>query len=340
MKQTDRKSVWHLVAFVAFLWFLPRAEAASAQTQIAIVHRVVSPDVMPLWIAHEQGIFKKHGIEARILLPERGVGHFLSGEQFSYHGIPATTLQVLQGKDEKILAAFGDGRLGGLLVAKPEIKRPEQLRGKQFGVFGIGTGFWIQAMLALQHLGLEPKRDAITFKALGNQLNMVRALEAGEVDAIVTDPAQAGQLRTKGYVVLLDMYLSNMYGPQNALTATGAYVQEHPDVVNQVLTAVIEGMAFSLAPSNKGIVLSTLMKHMQITDPAAAESGYRYFLQPGIRKPPYPSLERMRDMQRVMALHEPKVLNLRLEAMIEDRFVRKLDESGVIDRLYRAYGVK
>jgi hypothetical protein len=41
-----------------------------------------------------------------------------------------------------------------------------------------------------------------------------------------------------------------------------------------------------------------------------------------------------------MALHEPKVLDLRVEDLIEDRFVRKLDETGVIDRLYSTDGVK
>jgi len=341
MKQTKRNSAWHFAVFVAFPWFLPSAQVASAETQIAIAHKVVSPDVLPVWIAHEQGIFKKHKVEARIFLQVgSGVDHLFSGEtQFSYHGIPATTLHVVQRKDLKILAAFHDGRLSSLLVTRPEIKKPEQLRGKRFGVFGIGTGFWIQAMLALEQLGLEPKRDAISFKAVGNQLKMVQALEAGEIDAVMLDPAQAGQLRTKGYVVLLDMYPANVSASQNALTVTGAYVQEHPEVVEQVLTALLEGMAFSLAPSNKRIVLSTLMKHMQITDPAAAESGYESFLR-NVNRKPYPSLERMRDMQRVMALHEPKVLNLRLEAMIEDRFVRKLDESGVIDRLYSTYGVR
>ena len=48
----------------------------------------------------------------------------------------------------------------------------------------------------------------------------------------------------------------------------------------------------------------------------------------------------MKDMQRIMALHDPKVLNVKVEDMIEDRFVRRLDRSGVIDRFNSAYGVK
>jgi len=41
-----------------------------------------------------------------------------------------------------------------------------------------------------------------------------------------------------------------------------------------------------------------------------------------------------------MKLHNPKVAKVRVEELIEDRLIRKLDESGFIDRLYSAYGVK
>ena len=74
-------------------------------------------------------------------------------------------------------------------------------------------------------------------------------------------------------------------------------------------------------------------------DPAAAEEGYQAFLLAAVRKP-YPSIERLRRMQAIMALHDPKVLDVRTGDLIEDRFVRKLDESGGIDRLYSTYGVR
>jgi hypothetical protein len=59
-----------------------------------------------------------------------------------------------------------------------------------------------------------------------------------------------------------------------------------------------------------------------------------------VNRKPYGSVAAMQNVQRVMALNDPKVLNVKVEDLVEDRFVRKLDESGVIDRLYSAYGVK
>jgi hypothetical protein len=45
-------------------------------------------------------------------------------------------------------------------------------------------------------------------------------------------------------------------------------------------------------------------------------------------------------MQGIIAIHDARVLKLKIEELIEDRFVRKLDENGTIDHLYAAYGVK
>ena len=79
------------------------------------------------------------------------------------------------------------------------------------------------------------------------------------------------------------------------------------------------------------------MKRFQITDAGVAEEGYQDYLTSVDRKP-YPSLEAMRNIQRLMALLNPKVAGVRLEDLIEPRFIRKLDESGFIEKMSAAYG--
>jgi ABC-type nitrate/sulfonate/bicarbonate transport system substrate-binding protein len=59
-----------------------------------------------------------------------------------------------------------------------------------------------------------------------------------------------------------------------------------------------------------------------------------------LNRRPYPAIERLKSVQKVMAIHEPKVLDVRVEELIADHFVRKLDESGAIDRLYSTYELK
>ena len=186
--------------------------------------------------------------------------------------------------------------------------------------------------------GMEP--EALIFAIAEAALRiLIEEVTAGEVDAVILDPARSRQLQGNGFAMLLDMSSANISAAQNALVVAGAYLREHPDVVEKVVAGLVEGIAFSLSPANKDVVLQTLMAHMQLTDPAAAASAYKTFASRVLRKP-YASVEAMQNMQRVMALHDPKVLNLKLADLIEERFVRRLDESGVIDRLYSTYGVQ
>ena len=53
-----------------------------------------------------------------------------------------------------------------------------------------------------------------------------------------------------------------------------------------------------------------------------------------------PSLEGLRNVQRLMAQRNPAVANLKTESLVEGRIMRELDESGFIDQLYATYGVK
>lgn len=326
---------WHLAAFVALLWLLPSAQVASAQTNVSISHIVIGPNQVPLWIAHEQELFAKHGADVH-LLHETTTGDF----QFRVFGSPAMIAAATAGRDLKVLVSLDSGRVTSHLMAKPDVKTPDDLRGKRFGVTRIGTGFWIFSILALEHLGLDPKQDRINFVEVGGDVpRLVQTLEAGEIDAAMLDPGQGTQLKAKGFSLLLDMSAVNSSAVQQALVVDGAYLRQNPELVEKVVAGLVEGIAFSLSPANKDTVLKTLTAHLNITVPAAVESGYRAFLARVNRKP-YGSVAALRNVQRVMALNDPKVLNVNVEELIEDRFVRKLDESGVIDRLYSIYGVK
>ncbi|TMA87114.1 MAG: hypothetical protein E6J74_30675 [Deltaproteobacteria bacterium] len=72
---------------------------------------------------------------------------------------------------------------------------------------------------------------------------------------------------------------------------------------------------------------------MKLSDPVILEDGYQDLLI-GLEKKPYAAAEGLRNIQRIMATLNPKVIRSKIEDIIENRFVRKLDESGFIDGLY------
>ena len=246
MQQLKINPLGRLAVFVALLWLLPGAQVASAQTKVSIVNLIVSSSHLPLWIAHEQGLFAKHGIDAQILIVEvEGASRRIGGDiPFGVIGIPAAISVAAEGRDLKVLVTLDAARVTSHLVARGDIKTPDALRGKRFGVNRIGTGAWIHSILALGHLGLDPKRDGISFIEIGSVPQLVQALEAGAIDAVVIDPGQSAQLRGKGFSLLLDMYPANILGVQNALVVDGAYSRQHPDVVEKVVAGLVEGIGF------------------------------------------------------------------------------------------------
>lgn len=170
-----------------------------------------------------------------------------------------------------------------------------------------------------------------------DSVRIAQALEAGVIDAVVLDRALTARLKRKGFSVVAEFYRANTPLSRNGLVVTRAYLQEKWQVLEKMLGALVEGIAFSLAPGNKAVVVKTMMKHLRIDDPGLAEQGYQDVLL-SVSQKPYPSIEGVRNMQRLMALYNPKMASVRAEDLVDSSFVSKLDESGLMDRLLRAYG--
>lgn len=56
-----------------------------------------------------------------------------------------------------------------------------------------------------------------------------------------------------------------------------------------------------------------------------------------MERKPYPVVERLRNIQRLMKIRNPALDKVKVEDMIDDRIMRRLDESGFIDQLAKTY---
>ncbi len=179
-----------------------------------------------------------------------------------------------------------------------------------------------------------PPAISISINGLGNQTILAQAVEAGNIDATLLDPFLSRGPKSKGLPVLVDLYRAKIPFMSGTVAVNGNYLREHPEVVEAVLKALIEAQAFVAAPANRSAVLQTMSRHMKLTNPRCWRKAIR-ILQVGVEKKPYAQVDGLRNIQRMMATLNPKVKKLRVEELIDNRFIRKLDESGYIDALYR-----
>jgi ABC-type nitrate/sulfonate/bicarbonate transport system substrate-binding protein len=288
-----------------------------------------------LEIARQQALFEKFGIDLRPV-PARGatVPRLSEEVPLGLIGGPAALLQAADGADLRLIATLSTTNLSGHLVARPGIKTAQDLRGKRLGVRVLGAGIWISTVLALEQLGLDPKRDDITLVPVGSPAQILRALEAGEIDGALTAAAQSREFESRGFSVLLRDHPADITSYDGVLVARPEFVATNADMVEKVTTVLIEALAFALAEQNRPEVMRAFKSALNITEATTAAQNLRQ-----LRRKPYPRLDSLKRMQRIMGTHDRRVLDVALERLIDDRFVRALDETGAIGRIYGRYGI-
>src|SRR5581483_8290791 len=164
------------------------------------------------------------------------------------------------------------------------------------------------------------------------------SLESGAIDATVLDGLFSRKAKARGLAVLADFSQANLPMMNHLVALRRSYLKSQPEVVENLLRALIEGLAFTWSPARKPAVLKSVMRRLRIADTELAEEGYQDLLGSGaLEKKPYPSLEAMRNVQRLLANANPKIAAVKLEELVDRSIVRRRDESGFIDRLYRVY---
>ena len=281
--------------------------AASAPTRVTIAYPSPSPRVAPLWVAQDLDFFGKYGLRAQIILIRNNqmlTSGFAAGDiHVAYTGGTTVLGAAAAGVDLKMLAGFvSRGR--GFLTVKPDIRKPADLAGKRFGVQSIGGTLWMYTMLTLEQLGLDVARDRIQLIVVGDQTIMMRSLEAGVVDATVfTTSTFSLDLKKKGFNVLAEITPAMS---STGLVTSKSFLEKNPGTIENLMKAIIEAEYYILAPSGKAQTIKTIMTRLKLSDPALAEEGYMDIVKDFDRKP-YPSLEGLKNMQRLLAMQNPKL---------------------------------
>ncbi len=315
---------------------------AADLSKVVIAHASMNARTTFLWIAHEQGFFAKNGIQAQMILMSRGpilIAALGAGDvDIGFAGGTAALGAAAAGVDVKIVATF-ISRFMNNLVVRPGISSANDLCGKRYGVSSLGGTLWMGAMLWLEHLGLDTCRDRIRFLVIGDQTLLSQALEQGIIDVTALDTAFSRKLKEKGFSILGDFSRARLPIVSSGIVVKMSYIQEHRAILDNVLKALIQSLAFTLAPKNKVTVIQTFMRHLRISDPTIAEEGYQDMIT-GFDWKPYPSLEGLNNIQRLAKIRDPRLARIKAEDLIDSRVIRSLDESGFIDRSYSTHGGK
>ena len=198
------------ILFASLVLFFPvdfAALAASAPpAKIVITPASFSEREGLLIVTQNQGYFRKRNLDVQlVLMPSAPIAFsaLTAGESHFYYGTTSGTSlgAVLNGLDGVFVAGFINKLVGAFAVSK-DIKTPNDLKGKQIGVASLGGGNWMFTMLAFDHWGLDPKRDNITFRIIGNTGVRAQSIASGIIGGSVLGYTFATNLRRDGYPIL------------------------------------------------------------------------------------------------------------------------------------------
>jgi ABC-type nitrate/sulfonate/bicarbonate transport system substrate-binding protein len=305
--------------------------AAAPPAKVVITPASFSEREGILIVAQNQGFFRRHNLDVQlVLMPSAPIAFsaLSAGESQFYFGTTSGTSlgAVINGLDGVFVAGFINKLIGAFSVGK-EIKTPNDLKGKQIGVASLGGGNWMFTMLAFDHWGLDPKRDNISFRIIGNTGVRAQSIASGIIAGSMLGYTFAANLKRDGYPILADVGELNIPFQDSGLYTRKSYLNQHPDVVENVLRAMLDSISFIQEPANKAAVLKSLVQWLRLAKTDDAVEGYE-FMRKLYTKRIYPTVDGIRNSIRVLSMTNEKFKGLKAEDLVDDRIVRKLEKEG------------
>ena len=321
---------------VLFVIGLATPPHSLALTRSNFASSVTSESMTALWIARERGLFNKYGLDVQFILMPRSavtVASLVAGEIDMAIVGPGNLLNAAAGGAEIVGVGNLVQRLDYRLVARPEIKKPEDLRGKRVAISGPGAVSHIVALLAFQIMGIDPNQSRITFLTIpGTEMNRRIALESNTVEATTLNGSIGDLYAGRGYSVLYNFKGAGVIMPQTVLTTARRTAVAKPQMVDAYLKAFSESIAYILDPANKNTVTRSIATNLRLNNPADAEEAY-LTVASSYERVPAPNLDAMKRLHSILTSINPKLASVRPDSVVDTSFIQKLESTGFIQSL-------
>jgi NitT/TauT family transport system substrate-binding protein len=324
-----------LIAFLCgVVLFVASLKAAPAKDNLPIGYTAITGIKAGLWVAEEGGIFEKYNIQPHLILITSGskmVQAMLGGDlPLAGAAGNAAVDATLAGADIVMIGALAKVP-AFYIMALPEIKSIEDLRGKSVAVtrFGSSTDFTMRYLLR-KH-GMNPDRD-VTMVQTGD---IFAAAAMMKTKAIVAAPfSSPANLRAQeaGAHVLMNMGKAGIYFPHDAWMARRSYINANEDLIRRFIKGYSEGVAKLF--SDPDLSRRAIRRFTRATDPKIVDAVYQYALD-YVEKIPYNTREGVVEVLNQAAPRNPKAKEARPESFYDDRFVKELESSGFYKQLYK-----
>src|SRR5262247_80797 len=287
---------------VALQWCFSISAHAQALSKIRIGYPSISSRQAQLWIAKDEGLFRKHGLDVELI--------FLRGGQVAIQALtggdpPIVTIgnviiANLQGHDIVLVASVENSYDQSVFARPGSFTQMEQLKGKRFGISGFGSATHNAALILFKKFNLEPNKD-VSFVPTGTGPERLAAMGASRIDATFFNPSEVPQALKAGLVEIIQMADIGFEVQGSGLATSRSYIKAHRGIVKSAVKAYVEGIYYIF--SHKQPTLKSLARYMRTEDQEVLEYSYQHYLKRTPKKP-YPT---MRGIQNLIDMSVPQM---------------------------------
>lgn len=308
------------------------ASTSCAADKIRISYTSPGPQHGLLWLGDTAGLFKKNNLDLEIIYMPGNISapSLLSGEvQFGQMTGALMSPIRLQGGDPVMLVSVQE-LLDDRLVARPNINKPEDLKGKRIAISRFGAASHMRVLNMLPRFGLTEKD--VTFLQIGDTPARIIALVGNSADASSFSPPDHLAPQLTGMRTLMNMAELGIYYQGTGLVATQRYIAKNRDIARRMVKSYLE--AIHIIRTNPELSKQAFVKYRKTKDPKQLEDAYQT-LREIVKPKPYPNLESFRTIFKDVADRMPAAKTANAREFVDTSFLEEFDKSGFIDGLYR-----
>ena len=321
-----------LVLSIAGGALVAHVPASAADKLLTLYTARVMSQAYP-WIAAEAGLFKKYDLEIPLIFVTPGapaVAAILSGDsEVAVIGAASITRPFVAGNKDPVIIGGIKSLLTHSIIAKPDIKRPEQLKGKRIGVSRIGSNPHYFAVQALRHFGIDSRE--VSYIQAGGAPETLAALVAQGIDAaVLTVPTDAQALKLGYHYVIYGPDLRIAYAATTFTTRRSIIAKRGP-VIGRFIRAMAESA--KIMHTDKEYTYKVLGKYLRVDDRKLLEASYNVeikALEPRLAIKP----EGLQSTLDEIAPVDSRAKTIKPQEMVDTRYLDEMEKSGFMDQVW------
>jgi NitT/TauT family transport system substrate-binding protein len=300
---------------------------------LTVAYSATSGTFSPLWVAADQGLFAKHGLDVKLT--------YIQGNRVLLSALTAGEIQLYQGAAEgliRLVSGGGDGVLIAtqynfvghyVLITDPGIARLEDLRGQKIALDPTSPTYGYM-LKVLEHAGL--RKDDVTFVQFGTagQTERTMAVLRKQAAATILSPPNTYAAEKQG---LKRFSIIRELGIRQLITVTGTtkkFVRERRATAEAFLRGYLEGMAY--VQTHRDVTMKVMGKYTRQRDPEVLGKYYEELIQ-SLPRIPYLDEASVRATVEAMQNQGPPLPKVDAKALYDNSLLKDLESEGFPDKI-------